>query len=255
MTLFSDSLSQSVLLLVSGFFSGFVDSIAGGGGLINLPILTLLLGPGPLAIGTNKVAGALGAFVALLVYARHGHLNLKRSLYFSSCVALGALIGSSLSPLLPIQTFKWLLAITCPIILVTVWKKELWMARDTPQLNERAMRIFASGLMCGFYDGAWGPGAGIFMLLALLFFGNLPLFAALATSKLTNTSSGTIALTNYAMGGYVNWIFGICMALGTIGGAYVGARYATKKASQIVRPILFFIVVLLMFKIFVHDQA
>ena len=238
-----------------GFLTGFVDSIAGGGGLISLPFLTLFLNPGAEAIGTNKVVGATAALVAFFVYLRSGQFDLRRSLVYALWIGVGSLGGSLITPLLPKESFRWILAFTCPLIFWVVLKKQVWLQQDrtvsgsseTTGLNP--FKLIASGLVCGFYDGAWGPGAGTFMLLSLIFFARLPLLSALAASKLANSSSALVALASYAWRGYVHWPEGLTMALGIAAGAALGARMATQNAAQMVRPILLVVASLLVVKL------
>src|SRR5947209_5901322 len=102
-----------LLLLGAGLLAGFIDSIAGGGGLVTLPTLILIVGPGAQAIGTNKIVGSVAALVALGVYARAGHLQWKRSAAFAFWIGVGSFCGSRVSPLIPPEFFKWLLLVTC----------------------------------------------------------------------------------------------------------------------------------------------
>ncbi len=255
-----------LFLIGTGIISGLIDSVAGGGGLINLPVLILILGAGPHAIGTNKIAGAAGALMALIVYMRAGHYDHKRSLMFTIWIGIGAFIGSKVSPHLPHEAFRWILFITCPAILLVVLKKDLWVKQLHPPIvdsdvkpsqrrfwkglqTSNTIRIVLSGLACGFYDGTWGPGGGTFMFLSLLVFAKLPLFTAIAASKLANTCSASVALASYAWGGYVYWTEGSCVALGMTAGAWVGAHYATKKSIKFIRPVLVAVVALLLLKL------
>ncbi len=246
-----------ILLVLAGVLAGFIDSIAGGGGLINLPMLVLILGPGALPIGTNKIAGATAAFVALLVYLRAGHVQWGRSFSFALWVSLGSLGGSQISPLLPQDVFYWLLAITCPVILWIVWRKEIWVARELSHSRPQAegwrnfidWPILGSGLLCGIYDGAWGPGGGAFMFLSLLFVARLPILASLAAAKFANLGSALASLGGYWANGYVNWIVGLTVAAGVVTGAYFGATHATKNAARAVRPILAIVALLLLAKL------
>jgi uncharacterized protein len=239
-------------LVAAGLLAGFIDSIAGGGGLITLPALSLVLTAGPHAIGTNKVVGSLAALVALVVYSRGGHFDWRRSFSFAAWVGLGSLGGSLVARSLPLEVFRWLLFGTCPIILWVVWRKDFWVAREEvvhPHLRVHAMLepgIILSGLACGFYDGVWGPGGGTFMFLALLFVARLPLLTALAASKLANTCSAGVALVSYAQGGYVHWMTGLPMAIGVSVGALIGATHANRRAADAVRPALVGVVALLL---------
>lgn len=247
-----------LLLFSAALLAGFIDAIAGGGGLILLPALSLIVGAGPSAIGTNKPAAVAMAAIALVVYARRGHLNWKLSGMFALMLAIGALAGSRLALLIPLAAFPWLLAVTCPILLYVVWQKELWQPRDTvPDQAPRpyAPAVLVSGVVCGIYDGAFGPGAGTFMFLSLLFIAHLPLLTSLAAAKLANTSSAVIALASYAESGNVHWRLGVIAAAGAVVGAYFGARQASEKAARIVRPALVVVVVLLILRIVTEQTS
>ena len=250
-------------LFITGLLAGGIDAIAGGGGLISLPILFFLVGAGPTAIGTNKVSAMMGAFVALMVYFRKGHMNWRKSILFALSVGMGSWIGSQLSPHMPQRAFLWILGMTCPLILVILWKKDLWIntqanlgASESDEINSSVHflsigTVIVSGLVCGVYDGAWGPGAGTFMFLALTVFAKLSLLTAIAASKLANTLSGGVALMNYAAGGYVRWVDGAFLALGMSIGALVGATHASKHAAKVIRPVLAAVVGLLMIKLYI----
>jgi uncharacterized protein len=248
-----------VFLILSGFVAGVIDSIAGGGGLVMLPALSFIVGPGPDAIGTNKIVGLTGALFALWVYLRAGHVDWGRSWIFVAWVGLGALFGSLLAPLMPPSTFRWLMMLTCPIILFIVWKKDLWIRGETlPALRKPGWRgwmnpaIAGSGIACGLYDGLWGPGGGTFMVLSLFFVGRLNLLAALAAAKVANAASASVALVSFSYAGYVHWEPGLWGAAGIAVGALLGARSATRSASQIVRPVLVVVVALLVTKLFLE---
>jgi uncharacterized protein len=247
-----DLSTQNLILVITGLFSGFVDSIAGGGGLINLPVLTFFLTPGAHAIGTNKVAGTVAALIALLVYLRRGYMEWGKSIRFVIFTGIGAFFGSQVAPLLPPSVFKWLLCITCPLILWIIWKKDLWIRHDAPQPNSTLpmeYSIIFSGLLCGFYDGVWGPGSGTFMFLALILFAKLPLLVALTASKFANACSAFVALVSYGSAGYVHWLEGMSLSVGIAFGAFLGANFASKASVRAIRPALFVVVILLMFKL------
>ncbi|OFZ16119.1 MAG: hypothetical protein A2X86_13620 [Bdellovibrionales bacterium GWA2_49_15] len=236
------------LLIFAGLVAGFIDSIAGGGGLITLPVLSLYLMPGPHSIGTNKIVGTVGALTALIIYARKGHLQLGKGMSFVLLVGAGSFLGSSCAPYLPVDYFKILLIILCPLLLLVVWNKDKFIHEDLE--HKITPWIFIStGILSGFYDGFFGPAGGTFMLLGLLYAVKLPLFVALAISKLANTLSAGVALATYASGGFVHWKVGLLMTAGMAVGAFFGAHLANKKANQIVKPVLTLIVCLLIVKL------
>ncbi len=238
------------LLVVVGLVTGAIDSIAGGGGLISLPSLMLVLGPGADAIGTNKIVGVCAAFFALLVYRQKQSMNWRRMLSFAAFVGLGSLTGSQVAPLLPPSAFRWFLLLSAPVVLAIVWNRGLWLdAAKREGLRTKPVRIALAGFGCGFYDGVWGPGGGTFMLLSLLFFADLPLLQALVTSKFANTVSASTALAGYAVNGHVHWLPGLSLGLGACVGATAGARFASSRTEKVVRPALALVAVLLLVRL------
>ena len=238
----------TTLLLVAGLIAGFIDSIAGGGGLVTLPVFFMVLGHGPVAIGTNKINGSVAALVALLVYLKAGQIRWRPTLFFGLWVTLGSLFGSEFSPLVPKEFFRWILLGVCPVILWVIWKKEFWISRSQVSPSVPWISILV-GFCVGFYDGFVGPGGGTLMFLGLIFFVKLPLFPAIAATKFVNFSSAFVSLLNYQRGEYVQWAPGFVMASGTAIGAFLGARVANQKAAAIVRPALFVVVILLVAKV------
>lgn len=245
--------TTELLLVAAALLAGFIDAIAGGGGLILLPALSLVVGAGPQAIGTNKPAALAMAAIALIVYARGGHLNWRLSGMFALMLGIGALVGSRLALLIPLGAFPWLLVVACPVLLYVVWQNDLWLPRGRGESHEMprpfAPSVLISGLACGVYDGVFGPGAGTFMFLSLLFFAHLPLLTALAAAKLANTASAAVALASYAESGQVHWRLGAIVAVGALVGGFLGARQASVKAARIVRPTLVVVVILLVLRI------
>ncbi|MEO5590098.1 MAG: sulfite exporter TauE/SafE family protein [Gemmatimonadaceae bacterium] len=241
--------NPEAFLIVTGLVAGFIDAIAGGGGLIALPAMSLIVGPGVEAIGTNKIASLAAAGIAFLVYLRKGHVDWKSSLAFTGAVGIGAFCGSVAAQWMPPAVFPWLLAVTCPLILYLVWKRDLWTERAFQPGGASKLAVIGSGLVVGFYDGVWGPGGGTLMFLALIFFAHLPLLTALAASKLANSVAAIVGLATYGVAGHVHFPQGAMLASGMLAGGFVGANLATRKASHIVRPVLVVIVILLVARV------
>lgn len=241
---------QELLLTISGFVAGLIDSIAGGGGLITLPVLSSVLEPGAHAIGTNKIVGTSGALIAFLVYLRKHPLHLKKGFAFLVAIGLGSFLGSLCAPLIPKIYFRYILLGACPLVLWFLMNKKAFLqeAQEHGRLVSRKELgiLFGTGVAVGFYDGFFGPGGGTFMLLGLLWAAKLPLFEALLLSKLANTVSAGVSLVSYGVQGYVHIREGIMMAVGMVAGGFLGARFATSRAEQIVRPVLAGVVILLL---------
>ena len=231
----------ALLLIVTGLIAGFIDSIAGGGGLITVPLLSILLGPGATAIGTNKVAAIFGVGAALLVYMRGGHVQFKRAWIFALVTGAGAACGAFFSPYIPADVYRWVLVAICPVILWIVYRKDIWVRIETTHVhseNPNSLVFWSTGFVCGFYDGIAGPGGGTLMFLALFFVARLPLLAAMATAKLANFASGALSLAMFASSGHVIWPKGLTLAAGMIAGSMIGATYATRNAAPLARAAL-----------------
>ena len=240
---------ENYLLTLMGFLTGLIDSVVGGGGLISLPTLSIAIAPGAHAIGTNKIVGVVGACIALIVYARKGHLRWKEGLAFCIVCACGSFVGSSLAPHVSKEFFRYLMIFMCPVILWIVFNREKFFKERENFTKPHPVLFFMSAIFSGFYDGFFGPGGGTFMFLSLFLGTGYPMLTAIAISKLANTFSAGTALVTYSINGFVHWYEGLIMAVGMAFGSYIGASYATKAAAKIVRPMLIFIVLLLMIKL------
>lgn len=228
--------------------AGIIDAIAGGGGLITLPVWSFYLGPGPVAVGTNKIVATMASSSALLVYARKTTIPWKKGVIFLLSIALGSFAGSLVGPHFPKEYFYYLMLAICPMILLLILKKDSLL--DDRQLRNPSLLNFVfGGVLCGFYDGFFGPGGGTFMLLALLFLTNLSLLESLAVSKLANTISAIVALVSYYQQGYTRVTEGLFMGTGIAIGAFFGAHLASKKAINIVRPVLLIIIFVIFLRI------
>lgn len=240
---------ENLILTLMGFLTGLIDSVVGGGGLISLPTLSIIIAPGAEAIGTNKIVGVTGALIALVVYAQKGHLQWREGIFFCFFCAGGSFLGSSLAPHVSKEFFRYLMIFMCPVILSIVWNKEKFFQPRDNFVKPHYSLFFLWAILSGFYDGFFGPGGGTFMFLGLFLGTGFPLMASIAISKLANTFSAGTALITYGLNGFVHWKVGAIMAIGMAVGSFVGASYANKAAEKIVRPMLMFIVFLLMIKL------
>lgn len=233
---------KDLVLLVSGFLAGSIDSIAGGGGLITLPVLSMYLPSAAWAVGTNKIVGTTGALVALLIYSRqHKPKSWGPLLAFVFSVGAGSLLGSRLTPLIPQTAFKALVLLACPLILLLVLQRRRWLNRHSgleQSSGDYGWKLLAMGVACGIYDGAFGPGGGTFMLMALVMGTRIPIIQALVLSKAANTLSASVALASFSSQGFVNFKMGGQMAIGMAFGAVLGSTFASKRAEKLVRPVL-----------------
>ncbi|MEJ5217771.1 TSUP family transporter [Cognatishimia sp. D5M38] len=236
--MFEVSTEILLLLLGAAFAAGFVDAIAGGGGLITVPVL-LLSGANPVtALATNKIQGLFGAGTAALTYAKGGHVDLKAQILPATIAFAASVAGALLISVLPTDFIRLLL----PILLIAV---ALYFGLSKG-LNDqdRARRMSPMVLMAtmvplvGFYDGLLGPGAGSFYMLAFVGLAGYGVLKATAHTKLLNFASNVGGMLAFAFVASPWWITGIAMGLAQILGARLGASLAQKVGSRLIKPLL-----------------
>jgi hypothetical protein len=227
-----------LLLFVAAFIAGFVDSIAGGGGLITIPAM-LIVGIPPLqTLGTNKLQSMFGAASATIAYARKGHVDLKKQLPMAVMAVAGGAIGALIATVVPGSVLRALM----PFLLVAI---ALYFALK-PNLSDddRHQRItpFLFGMtfvpLIGLYDGVFGPGTGSFFMLAFVSLAGFGVLKATAHTKLLNLGSNLGAFIVFMVGGVVLWKIGLMMGLGQFLGAQVGSRFAMKSGAKLIKPLL-----------------
>lgn len=217
--------------------SGFVDAIAGGGGLILMPALFWAGLPPHLALGTNKVQSLAGTSTALRNYLRGGHVDWRGNLPLALLVLLGAAGGS-----LAVQAIDpKSLQLVVPILLLGAAAYVIFSPRMTDEdahqrLGRKGYAPIAGGI--GFYDGFFGPGTGSFFTTSLVGLRGLGLTRAAGTTKLLNASSNLGSLIVFVIGGKVIWLLGLCMALGAMTGNWLGSHFAMKHGARVIRPLL-----------------
>ncbi len=229
------SLLQQLLLALAGFSAGFVDSIAGGGGIISLPALLAVGLPPHVALGTNKLQASFGTAFAAGNYARRGLLERSRLGLAVACTAAGALTGAMLVASLP---STWLRRLV-PWLLVAIFVHVVRSPRlgDSPRRPRMGPTVFSVlfGLSLGFYDGFFGPGTGSFWTVALLALRGLALPQATAQTKVMNLTSNVVALAWFATHGDVMWRLGLGIAAANVAGALAGSSLAMEKGARLIR--------------------
>ena len=226
------------LLFVAALVAGFIDAIAGGGGMVTIPAM-LLAGIPPLQVlGTNKLQALFGSGAASWSYARHGHVDLRAQWPMVVTAALGAVAGALLATAVPTD---WLGAVL-PLLLVAI-ALYFGFKRDAGDL-ERQRRIspalfgFAFVPAIGVYDGVFGPGTGSFLMLGFVSLAGYGILKATAHTKFLNFGSNVGAFVVFLCAGAVLWKVGLVMGLGQWIGARLGARFAMRQGARVIRPLL-----------------
>lgn len=246
-------LRQLLIVCPLVFLAGFVDSVAGGGGLISLPAYLFAGLPVHLAYGTNKFSSACGTAIATGKFFKSGHITLKLAL----CSAAGALAGSAVGARMVLaaseRVLNLCLMVILPVVGVFLLFNRNFGKEDGPRRQYSAksllVRAVLIGLGIGWYDGFFGPGTGTFLVIAFTGLMGMTLVGASGNAKVVNLASNLAALFTYILGGSVLYTLAIPAALCNIAGNYLGASLAVKNGAKFIRPLIFVSMGLLVVKI------
>lgn len=226
-----------LLLFLTGLFAGTVDAIAGGGGLITIPVLLGIGLPPHVAFGTNKLQGAIGTSMAARRFWREGWISVAGIYRGVVAGLLGAIAGAVTNQLLDGSFLAHIVPVMLLIIfLYTVLSPNFGSQENAPKLNGWFFYL-VFGFILGFYDGFFGPGTGAFWVFLLTFFLGFNLIKATAYTKVFNLNSSLIAVFCFAIGSNINYKVGLCMAAGQIIGGWLGAHLAVKQGVRLIRPL------------------
>jgi uncharacterized protein len=247
----NELLEKCLIICPLVFLAGFVDSIAGGGGLISLPAYMLAGLPMHNALGTNKMAMSFGTFLAAGKYIKAKVVNLRVGIIFAAGAFIGSSIGSSLALLIPENVFKIVILAVLPAVAVFLLiKKDFGKAAVPKTLSAKRLAIvaFVIGIAIGCYDGLIGPGAGTFLILAFTAFLGIDLLKSSGCAKITNLASNIASMIIFIVNGKVIFAIAIPAAAFAMAGNYTGARLAIKGGSRYVRFAVLFVIGLLFVK-------
>lgn len=224
------------VLFCAGFLAGTVDAIAGGGGLISLPVLLGIGIPPHLALGTNKLQSTFGTTMAAYSYYRHGWIDKKKIITGIIFSFMGAAIGAIVIQFLSGNLLEKLIPlILAGIFLYTVFSPHFGHSDQDAKMNETVFYVLF-GLIFGFYDGFLGPGVGSLWVFSIMFFLGYNLLKATAYTKIFNLNTNIVALVCFAIGHHVNYEYGLLMAVGQLLGGKLGAYLAIRKGTRFIRP-------------------
>lgn len=245
------SVPSFIMLMVACFFAGFLDSIAGGGGLISLPAYTLTGMPMHYVYGCNKFSAVCGTTIATLRFWKHKMLDIQVGIL----AAMGAFVTSALAAKVVIylndSTLKTLMLIVLPIAgVVTVLNKNMGNENhaDTYSMKKKTVLALLIGGLIGFYDGVAGPGTGTFALMAFCFIMKYDLRTASGNAKCLNLASNYAALAVFLLEGTVDFKIAIPAAVFGVVGNFIGSGFAIKKGAKAIKLMLNVVIVLLFIK-------
>ena len=243
---------QSALCCLAFFFAGVVDSITGGGGLITIPTMLAVGIPVHYITGTNQCASWLGTGVAAYEYARSGNIHLKSALITLPFAMLGSYIGARLNLMVPDRYLKIFMLITVPVIAAFILaNKKLGEEDHVDEKPPLSIALWSSliGLVLGGYQGFYGPGSGMFFMLAYAACLKLNLVRATGNTRFVIAIASITSVFTYAASGAVLWKLAVAATFFNIVGSYLGAALAIKNGARIIRPIMLVVVALLLIKL------
>lgn len=243
--------AKIILIVIAGcFLAAFMDSMAGGGGIISIPAYLLAGLPVHLALGTNKLSAGTGSLFCSFIYAKKGFADLKLAVPGMACAMCGAVIGTYLQLLVAEKYLEYMLLAALPIVAVVVLrKKTLPEVTEPMQTGKRLAVICIASFVIGIYNGFYGMGTGTFLLLIFCSLAKMDVRRANGNVKLINLTADFSSMLTALISGKVWVTLGLIAAVASIGGNLFGAKLAIKNGSKIVRPTVVVVLVLLAVKI------
>jgi len=247
------SIEIAIFLAIASGFAGFVDAMAGGGGLIQLPALIVGL-PNkelPLILGTNKVPSIFGTAAAARNYFKNIKPDIPLTLSMMGPAFIGSMGGASLAAAVPKDFFKPFIVFLLIAVAIYTWvKPELGMSENLKYTHKKRLVIVALiGLLIGFYDGIFGPGTGTFLVFFLVSGIGYAFLKASGTAKLVNISTNAGAILSFQLTGHIWWQLGLLLAVANVTGAIIGSRLAIKGGSPLVRKVFLAVTFLLIARV------
>jgi len=247
------SIANWIFLAIAAGFAGFVDAVAGGGGLVQLPALLIGISnkPIPLILGTNKVPSIFGTSSAAISYFRKVKPDLRLTSYMAGPAFVGSVAGARLAASFPKDVFRPLIIVLLTAVAIYTWKKPHLGMNENLKFTEkrRHLIVAAMGLTIGFYDGIFGPGTGTFLVFLLVGVVGYAFLKASATAKLVNIATNFGAILSFQITGHIWWRLGLVLAIANVSGALIGSQLAIRGGSPLVRKVFLFVTTILIAKV------
>lgn len=233
-----------IIFILTGFIAGYIDSIAGGGGMIQVPVLLYSGIPPVFVLATNKMASLFGTLMATIKYYLSNKISLKVvSIAILPCL-LASYIGSELVMYIPDNIIQWAILVSIPIALIFLLKKSDEFKAEKTELSKKNVVLATAPI--GFYDGLLGPGTGTYMTISMKKFLHLDYIISTASTKPLNLATNLGSAIAFVMAGKVLWMIAIPMALSNMLGSYVGSHYAIKGGEGFIKKVLIFVLVFML---------
>ena len=237
METFTDiSLQWLAGLMLIAFFAGYIDAVAGGGGMLQLPALLFVGIPPVAALATNKIVGFTGTLVAVIKYALEKKILWKLVSYAAIPCLIASYLGSQIAMTLSEQLLSWMILLCIPVALFFVLKKNQDHSQSIPE--ESPLKTILSISPLGFYDGLLGPGTGSYMAIAIHKFLKVDFLSATASVKPLNLLTNLGSAIAFIFAGKVLWMIALPMAACSALGGWLGGHSAIKGGEGFIRTVL-----------------
>ena len=243
---------RTFLCCLAFFFAGIVDSITGGGGLITIPAMLAVGIPVRFITGTNQCAAWIGSGVAAFKYMKSGNIHLRSALITLPFAMIGSYLGARLNLIVPVQYLRIFMLVMVPVIALFIFaNKNLGEKDHVNEKSETSIVLWSAliGFLLGGYQGFYGPGAGLFFMLAYAALLKLNLVRATGNTRFVIAVISVISVSTYAASGAVLWGLATAATVFNVAGSYLGAALAIKKGAGIIRPIMILVLALLLAKL------
>ncbi|MGH4138210.1 TSUP family transporter [Clostridium sp.] len=232
-------ITKIIFLCIAGFVAAFVDSIAGGGGLISVPAYMLAGLPAHMVLGTNKFSSTAGSFTSSLGFIKSGKANFKLLKYLIPFTFIGAMLGVRAVLNIDQKFLNGLVLILIMFIgIYTLFSKSLGLEDKFQGLTKKnVIWGIILALSLGFYDGFFGPGTGSFLVFGFISIFGFNFVSSSANARVLNFTSNITSLILFAINGKINYTIGLPVAICMILGAKLGTSVALKKGSKLIKPI------------------
>ncbi len=232
------------------FLGGFVDAVAGGGGLISLPAYMIAGLPVHNAIATNKLSSGMGTSVATFRLARLGYIPWRKAALCIVMAVIGSSTGAKLALMVDAELFKKLMLVIIPATAFYVMRnKNMDEPKEALGNTQTVIRASIVALLIGVYDGFYGPGTGTFLILLLSGFAHISLKESNGIAKSINLTTNLSSLAVYLMNGKVIILLGLAGGLFGIAGNYIGVTFFKNKGAKAVRPLMIIVLVIFFIRI------
>lgn len=235
------------------FLAGFVDAVAGGGGIISLPAFLLAGLPVHNALGTNKLAASFGATVSAVRYGKQGYIKYLQVIPAVLLAYAGSSLGSRCALLIDERIFKFIMLVVIPVTAAfLIFRKKIFEEKEPFSVKKTVSVACIASFFIGFYDGIYGPGTGTFLILLFTNAAHMKLTEANGAAKAINLTTNIASLLVYILNGVVIFPLGLAAGAFNLVGSYLGTKCFDKGGAKVVKPIMLCVLAAFFVKIIVE---